>query len=163
MVEPINTPKRGTFWLPTLDDPPFQVHLVEQDPTGWRMVVGCILLLPQIRGSSRRQMLDELFGQWPDARRMSGILKSRDDEEKMLNIISSRSLRRVNQLIQFSGQWNDSKYDGWKNSTDLWRFIGCGWHASESWRIFIDRDYATEPQDYILHRWVKLMRDSDSV
>ncbi len=154
MTTPINTSNRDTFWLPTLDDPPFQVYLVEQDPTGWRMIAGCILLGQVHRGQVGKKV-EILFERWPNAERMAAASTRSSEYTELLELVSplGSQFRRAKQVVEFSDQWLE--HEEWKNSTKLWRFAGCSWYAAEAWRIFIDRDCATEPQDYVLHRWAK--------
>jgi endonuclease III len=114
------------------DDRLLQEILVEQDPTGWRMLVGCILL-----NLTSRKQVDEvwpaLFERYPDAAHM------RAEGPELAQLLYPLGLynRRATALRRFSTWWIEAARQTQVNERMLaLEPPGIGEYARDSWRIF---------------------------
>jgi hypothetical protein len=123
--------------------------LMEQDPTGWRMMNGCIML-----NLTKRQQVDgvrdELFERWPKPGSMAhASLASLEEVLRPLGMQHRRALT----LVKFSRWWLDSWSDQTPPSVELGQvrfpegFLervrameppGVGEYARDSWAIFVE-------------------------
>lgn len=128
-----------------------QEILVEQDPTGWRMLVGCILL-----NCTSRTQVDKvwpaLFDAKPNATRMRYI----DDEVAALLKPLGFGERRRKTLMEFSEWWTrTNRPAGYVRECVP---PGIGPYARDSWLIFVDR---VVPQHEVGDRELKIYLTTD--
>lgn len=142
-----------------------QEVMAEQDPTGWRVLVGCMLL----NLTTRRQVdrvRGELFERWPDADAMADA----DKRElrtvlRPLGLHNRRSASLLKMSVHFAGAasvWYGGTQEGPMPESWLWGFPGIGPYAVDSYRIFVLGDLEGEPQsgDKVLARWLENARAS---
>lgn len=106
-----------------------QEVLIEQDPSGWRMMCGCIML----NLTSRRQVdgvWPELFRCWPTAADLT--LAVRDDVEGVVRPLGLQR-RRAKTLQEFSRWWVITD-DHTAGIVDM-AAPGVGEYARDSWMI----------------------------
>ena len=127
-----------------------QEVLLEIDPTGWRMLIGCMLL-----NQTTRKQVDRvwpvLFELFPDAVSVTTCDDAGDILETMtypLGLYATRSKR----IVKFCDAWVKGS----------WEFIdelpGCGEYAKDSWRIFKDGDRSFVPYDKELRKYLEVTR-----
>jgi endonuclease III len=109
-----------------------QQLLVEQDPSGWRMLVGCILL----NQTSRQQVDDvypKLFEMWPNAPALRFA-----SHPHLFDVIRPLGLqnRRAITLTSFSTWWATRSPAVEEDSMLEMDPPGIGEYARDSWVIF---------------------------
>ena len=130
-----------------------QQILLEQDRTGWRMLVGCIMLNCTTRAQVDA-VRDELFDRWQNA-----DMLSRADERELEDVIRPLGLyrRRARTLRKFSDWWE--QHLGVHDLSD--RIIamdppGVGEYARDSWIVFYQGIVPAWPvQDKVLRQVVQ--------
>lgn len=142
-----------------------QEVLAEQDPTGWRVLVGCTLLNLTTRGQVDRVRF-ELFRRWPSAAAMAEA----DGQElalllRPLGMHNRRSstLRRMSAEFEVARRlWTIGGEFGPMPERAVWDLPGVGPYAADSYRIFVLGDLGGEPQsgDRVLLRWLENARAS---
>lgn len=101
------------------------------------MLIGCILLNQTTR-TQVDKVRNELFDMWPDAIEMGNA-----DPLSLAEMIKPLGLynRRAKTLIKFSQDWTDKD---WKEPIEL---HGIGKYAQDSWEIFQNNNFTTQPTD----------------
>lgn len=127
-----------------MSDRILQEILLEQDQTGWRMIVGCILL-----NQTTRQAVDRvwpvLFERFPGPSHM-GLAKP----EEIAEILQTLGLqnRRAKSIRQFSLEWNRAVLRGTQQKEVLeMTFTGVGEYARDSWIVFVEHDRERYPHE----------------
>jgi adenine-specific DNA glycosylase len=118
--------------------------------TGWRMLVGCIML----NQTSRRQVdrvWPEFFRLFPSAETI--VYSGANGVGSAYNLLSPLGLvsRRHQHVLAMSSAWTQRTL-GW-SVRDL---PGCGQYASDSWEIFVNNDRTIQPQDKELRAYLGL-------
>lgn len=127
-----------------------QEKLLEQDPSGWRMLIGCILLDKSRRTHYVDEVAETVFDLWPtpeDLRRAR-----REDLEIVLQPLGL-GRRSSSTLVKLSEAWV-----GWREpprTIAIGDMPGCGQYAVDSWRIFILRDLDFVPGDNTLKAYLE--------
>lgn len=144
------------------DDRLLQEILLEQDPTGWRMMVGCILL-----NQTGRHQVDQV---WPklfqnfstpyDMARAAGARRP----DALVELIQPLGLqnRRALTLTRFSDEWWGDAHDPVKQGEKVldMRYPGLGEYAHDSWMIFKMKKRDFVPEDKELKKYLGL-EDTD--
>lgn len=114
-----------------------QQILLEQDPSGWRLLIGCMLL-----NQTTRRHVDgiwpQLFERYPTSNELG---QARIEE--LVELLRPLGLqnRRAKTIRQFSLEWNKSKLRGHLQEDVLsMKLTGVGEYARDSWLIFHDKD-----------------------
>ena len=132
--------------------------LIQEDlwPTPWRLLVACIML----NLTSRRQaqpVWEELFRRWPTPE----ALWVHDDRPTLLIV------EELTELLRPLGLQNRRALSIWRMTFDylvvrpdlnrdgVLSLSGVGKYASDSWRIFVDREIVHDVQDKELRRYVE--------
>lgn len=139
-----------------------QEILIERDPTGWQMLVGCQLLNQTGRVQVDR-VWPELFERWPTpARFMAGAR-----QHNLYSLLRPLGLqnRRARLLMRFTDWWTrSSEMPGLGERIVLMEPPGIGEYARDSWIIFAEGPttdnvqrllrYNDWPQDKELRKWM---------
>jgi endonuclease III len=123
--------------------------------TGWRMLVGCILLNQTGRKQVDRVWPD-LFRSWPDAPAWCAGAARQPDEQLALLRPLGFGKRRHRTITDMSQAWM-TRGLGW-SVTDL---PGCGAYAQASWDIFVNQlrpPDIDEPEDKELRAFLQRER-----
>lgn len=110
-------------------------EIYRQEP--WKMLIGCILLNQTTR-TQVDKVRNRLFEMWPDAIEMGNA-----DPLSLAEMIKPLGLynRRAKTLIKFSQDWTNKD---WKEPIEL---HGIGKYAQDSWEIFQNNNFTTQPTD----------------
>ena len=140
------------------DDRLLQEILLERDPTGWRMLVGC-MLLNQTTRKQVDQVWPTLFGKYPDAQSMK---EARFEDVKAIVGRLGLGTRRARAIKTFSNQWVTMRQGTSVSSRHVrgvivksHGFHGLGEYAADSWRIFVDGRVTWRPRDKELQAWLE--------
>jgi hypothetical protein len=109
-----------------------QEILMGEDETGWRMVIGCVLL-----NLTTRAKVDEvwpsLFERCADANKM--VLTNYSELVELMRPLGLQT-RRANTLVRFSEEWIARDEAERDLHMERMGFYGCGEYARDSWVIF---------------------------
>jgi hypothetical protein len=109
-----------------------QEILIDDDESGWRMVIGCMLL-----NLTTRTKVDEvwplLFARCVDANSM--VLTNYSDLVELMRPLGLQT-RRANTLVRFSEEWIARDPGQRDLHMERMGFYGCGEYARDSWVIF---------------------------
>ena len=136
-----------------------QEEQLVDDPSGFRMLVACILL-NATRGDSVRPMLPELFDRWPTSYDLAG---ADDDLERLLRPLGLWR-QRAEKLRRLAAMWEiDPLVRGPRSWLKVGLYPGCGRYAADSWRIFAEGDLSRrvspDPNDVALRRRLAELRE----
>ena len=140
-----------------MDDRLLQEVLVERDPTGYEMLVGCILL-----NQTSRKQVDEVWEKLLDNWTSYDIIATTEHSslrDKLLHLLRPLGLqnRRLGTLQRFCMRWatlSDEARDDAVMELDI---PGCGEYARDSWYIFKNREWPPqETHDKELKKWLAL-------
>lgn len=131
---------------------PLQEVLLERDPSGWRMLVGCVLLNVTTR-TAVDAVYGEVFRRWPDEGRMA-----RARESTVAGVLEPLgcSNRRAYTLIVMSGDFialsaqHAEGDEGPIGADEVPELYGLGEYARDSWAIFFEGRRDVEPTDRVL-------------
>jgi hypothetical protein len=136
-----------------------QQVLLEQDPSGWRLLVGCVLL-----NVTTRTQVDavhpELFRRWPTPEKMAGAREA--TIARVLEPLGC-SARRAVTLKRMSHDFLEHESragEGVLLSYDVPHFYGLGEYARDSWAIFVEGRRDMEPTDRVLAAWLAGWHDA---
>jgi endonuclease III len=145
---------------PALNDPPLQLILLEQDPSGWRMLVGCILL-----NASNRRSVDRcwpsLFRHFPDANDvMKRCWRYGEDwpRQQVARLVRGTGCQvaKAKAIVELSHarSWREP-VSGYEH-LDVAALPGCGPYAQESWDVFVCERRPLWADDHVIRSWVEL-------
>lgn len=124
-----------------------QEILIEQDPSGWRLLCGCVLLNVTTRVQADR-VWPILFRRWPEPQRMARARAT--SVERVLHPLGC-SCRRAETLRRMSREFLDALP---RTRDDALGLYGLGRYAADSWSIFVEGDLSVEPTDKVLRAWL---------
>lgn len=112
-----------------------QEELLAQDPSGFRMVVGCILLNQTAR-SQAEPVAEELFREYPRAVELATAMPSR-----LADVLKPIGLqnRRAALLKKFALWWLERNNLTRAEGMRMMEPPGVGEYARDSWLIFMDK------------------------
>jgi hypothetical protein len=151
----------------TADQRLLQEILIEQDPSGWRMLVGC-MLLNQTSRTQVDKVWPELFESMP--RPIDVVTWS--NEPWFTELLSSLGLqnRRRQLILKFSQWWLDEYNEAFDEKILAFEPPGVGEYAADSWRIFkmgpteencrlLVQNMNSWPRDKELEKWMDPVKD----
>lgn len=132
-----------------------QEELMEQDPSGWRMLVGCVLLNLTTRTQVDR-VVDRLFTEFPDAHAMMNA-----EPHIIEGIIAPLGLQilKTSRLKEMSRDWVGLKNE--KERSDAMakmQLTGVGSYARDSWWIFVEGRRDVDPIDKELKKYLEAQK-----
>ena len=119
----------------------------KEDP--WKMCIACILL-NQTSNQQARPILKNLFDKFPTPKKM---LAAKDSD--IVEIIKSAGLynRRTATIKKFTREYIKKEY------SHISELYGMGRFASDSYEIFINRNYCISPTDKVLTKYLKWLKN----
>lgn len=112
----------------------------------WKMLCGCIMLNLTTRTQVDKVRFN-LFERYPTTMSLAAA-----DDIELKDIIRHLGMqnRRATTLKKFSEQWIKN-FGTFKNPRELY---GIGRYVSDSWKIFIDKNYDIMPTDKVLKKYL---------
>lgn len=140
------------------DERLLQEILLKDDPSGWRMLVGCMLL----NLTSRRQVdrvWPLLFRHWPNAG-VAADLHSPYQADEVARLLKPLGLanRRFTTIRRFSEQWLETLDAHREANVVEMKYHGVGEYARDSWIIFVQGRRDIIPTDKELRAYLGLAR-----
>lgn len=125
--------------------------MLAEDPTGWRLLVGCVLLNVTTR-TAVDQVRGELFRRWPNAAK---VVSAREATIAGVLAPLGCSSRRANTLRRMSAEFWELVHERFERGArvtadDIPGIYGLGEYARDSWAIFVEGRLDLEPTDRVL-------------
>jgi adenine-specific DNA glycosylase len=142
-------------FIPSLTDPPLQAIALRDDPSGWRLLVCCMML-----NASNREAVDQawpqFFRDFPDAHSVARF----GDVERMAEVlrVTGCQNQKARRIVELSEVWTNGmrRYSS-LSAPEIRRLPGCGPYASESWEVFKVGRAPSVIRDPVIRPWVEFV------